>query len=364
MSVPLVQLITEHEAFASAVCEQLSGCDFTVRTLSPDEACESRRFRDCLPDIAFVDFAAETTEGFPLYQAIKTALRDCQVILICTLDQAPAAAQIARVWEVFDYVLTDAVRDPSRIPLLIERARTHSLPELSEIHGHAKLQHRQILKTLEELRSILKTKDEHPVVGLIAAHKTDQLPSSLCCDAAERRLAETYGDSILDLICGRLKRLENDIRVSGAESTHAATTSTGNCILIVEDNAICGAMAKHILERNGFDVVVAASAEEAKGALTRHSPALVLMDIHLGNSNGLYLVKALRTGHTCPDVPVVIVSSDRMQGTVHDAVDLNVQGYLVKPYPPSLLVEKVKSVLAESREEVLQGVAEGHSLES
>ncbi|HUT11275.1 MAG TPA: response regulator [Thermoguttaceae bacterium] len=321
MSVPLVLLVTKHEEFASAVCEQLSGRDFAVKRLSPNEACQSHRFRDCCPDVAFVDCEANTRDGLPVYQAIKTVLHDCRIILICTMDQAPAAVRMARLWEVFDYVLIDSVRDPDRIPLLVERARTNCLPEPSEIQGHTKLQLRHVLETLGELR-------------------------------------------LADLVCGRLKRLENEIPASADKSARVSTGPTSTRILVVEDDAISGAMAKHILERNGFEAIVAETVADAKAALIRHPPALVLMDIHLGNANGLRLIKALRIGHTCPDVPIVIVTSDRMQDTVREAAGLKVQGYLLKPYQPHLLVGKVKAVLAESSSATLDAVAEGRLCES
>jgi len=349
MSVPLVLLVSKHEAFASRVCAHLSDSDVAVRVLSPMEACESHRFPDRFPDLAFVDFEACTAGGSPLYQTIKIALQGCRIVLVCQLNQASASAQAVRAREAFDYILVDSACDPNRISLLVERACIDRLQERPDGPGGTTEQRRQILETLQELRSILKNRGENPVVRLIDTFKAKPSVSAATCNLFENRLAETYHCSLVDLICGRLKRLENAVLFSGGEKIGASTHSTGTCVLVVEDDTVCGEMAKYILERHGFDVILATTASDAKAAMVKHGPAIVLMDVHLGETNGLWLIRAMRAGHTFPDVPVVVVSSDRMQGTVHEAAELNVQGYLLKPYQPSLMVQTVQSALAASR---------------
>ncbi|HYW79073.1 MAG TPA: response regulator [Thermoguttaceae bacterium] len=348
MATPLVLLVSKHEAFASMVCEQLSGNSVAVRVLSPREACESHRFPDRFPDVAFVDHEARTTGGLPLYQALKVALQGCRIILVCKAEQAFDAAQAVRSRDAFDYILVDSFNDRNRIFLLVERACIDGTAGHPDHPDTTTKQRQRILETLNELRGILKSPGENPVVRLIDSYRATSVDSSRTFNPLERRLAESYHSSLVDLICGRLKRLENAVRFSGNEEVEAPIRGTGTCVLVVEDDAVCGEMAKYILERHGFDVVLATTAGDAKAALTRHGPAIVLMDVHLGETNGLWLIKAMRAGHTCPDVPVVVVSSDRMQGTVHDAVELDVQGYLLKPYKPSLMVETVRNALAKA----------------
>ena len=296
-----------------------------------------------------MDYEAYTAGGSPLYQTVKIALHGCRIILVCELGQAAEAAQATRLREALDYIVVDSVFDPNRISLLIERFCIDRLWEQPD-KGHSKEQRRQIMETLKELRGILKNRGENPVAILVNTFKANSLASSPTCGLFESRLAETYHCSQVDLICGCLKRLENAVRLSEDKSIDYSANPTGACILVVEDDAVCGEMAKYILERHGFDVILAATAGDAKAALTRHNPAVVLMDIHLGETNGLWLIKAMRAGQTCPDVPVVVVSSDRMQGTVRDAARWNVQGYLLKPYQPSLMVRTVKSALANSKQ--------------
>lgn len=122
-------------------------------------------------------------------------------------------------------------------------------------------------------------------------------------------------------------------------------------ILVVDDDAISCEVAKWILERYGFEVIVADSAATARRALQEQPPSLVLMDVHIGRVTGIDLVAALRNGEICIDssVPVIMVTSDRTRGTLFKAIDLNIQGYILKPYLPDLLVDKVESALAASK---------------
>lgn len=341
---PVVLIVSEHEEFAAAASQQLAANDYTVLAQLPKEVPQTLRSEGCSPLIALVDCEAKTADGSPVRHAIQTALPNCQIVLICTLDQASAGAGLARSGVAWDYVLTDSVQDPNRLLLLVERAvRNHPPSESDPV-----AQYRQVLQALADMRNMLRGGSENPIAKLLNGLKFDAGSNPLDHDLLEAAAAG-YEDCLPEFIAGRLRRLENQILLWGGEKPRLATGVSGSRILVVEDDAISGELAKYILERNGFQVVVAKTAVAAKEALSRTPPDLVLMDIHLGDANGLQLIKRLRAGSTCPDVPVVVTTSDRMRDTLLDAVDVNVQGYLLKPYQPSLLVEKVRAALEGPR---------------
>jgi CheY-like chemotaxis protein len=350
MATPLVLVISRHQAFAEAVRRQLVRLDSIVEIVSPDDFARLGRPSIATAEVAFVDLDAQTPDGVPLYRSVAGVAKDCQVILVCHPKDTPAAAEAARRWEVFDYMLVDSVVDPYRTAMLVERARTHCLPELPEIHAQEKRHHRQILSMLVEMRAILKSRGDHPVVDAISRYKAGG--SSLSA-VDGGWLAGVYEHCLIDVICGRLKRLEDKFQSSYCERERDDTGTVRPKILLVEDNEICADMAQHILESHGLDVTVASTAETAKIALERQVPSLIVMDVHLGATNGLRLVEAVRHGGQCPNVPVIVCSADRMAATVQLAARLDVQEYLVKPYVPSVLVSKVKGVLARTAMESL-----------
>ena len=350
MTPPVVLVVSRHRPFAEAVQRQLQRLDALVEIVSPDDFRERDAEGAIFAEVAFVDFGATTASGTPLYQSIATLGKDCQVILVCRPKDTPAVAAIAQRWEVFDYMLVDSVVDPYRAAMLVERARSHCLPDLPEIHAQEKRQHRQIIELLHEMRAILKSGGEHPVVKAINRHKGEGSSLSI---ADGGWLAGVYEHCLIDVICGRLKRLEQEFSLTSRPQQEVEADYVRPEILLVEDSEICADIAQHILENHGLKVTVAPNAAAAKVELERHTPSLILMDVHLGAANGLRLVESLRHGGRCPDVPVIVCSADRMETTVKLAAKLNIQGYVVKPYAPNVLVTKVKSVLAQSTLESL-----------
>lgn len=337
---PVVLIVTKYGEFAATASRQLTVHDYTVRTLLPEEGSQAIAPGDRHPLVALVDLDAVTAQGSPLYQSIHTALPNCQIVLISTLDHASTAARLVQSAAVWDYLLIDSVRDANRLPLLAKRA--HAVAPTSE--EDKELQFQEILRTLTELRDILKGGTNNPVTEVLDRFKVDD-DSRLASEPVLQDLARGYENCLVELICGRLRRLENQMLLLANGKMQETTEVASDRILVVEDDPVCGELAKSILEKNGFEVTLADTALDAREALDKCPPALVLMDVHLGDASGIELVKFMRAGSTCSDVPVIVVTSDRMRGTLLEATGVNVQGYLLKPYEPDLLVEKVTDLL-------------------
>jgi len=354
-AAPVVLIVSEHEKFAATASQQLRAHDYDVRTLSPEEALEALRFRGCSPLVALVDCDAGTAAGSPLRRTIHAVSPDCQIILVCTLDEASTAARLTRAGNVWDYLLTDSVRDPDRVLLLVERAGA----KLRTGRKETGAQYQKVLQALAEMRDVLKEGSKNLITKPVDGLKSEAGWNRPNHDSWEEAAAGCQ-DSLVEFLSGGLRRLESQILLLAGEKPRVAAGSLSSRVLVVEDDTISGEMVKHILERNGFDVVVARTGMAAKEALSKLPPDLVLMDIHLDDANGLELIKRLRAGSTCPNVPVIVTTSDRMRDTVLDAAGVNVQGYLLKPYRPGLLVQKVKAVLATSKAEPSDVVGSSH----
>jgi two-component system OmpR family response regulator len=113
-------------------------------------------------------------------------------------------------------------------------------------------------------------------------------------------------------------------------------------ILLVEDDvALAGAVCSY-LEAKAFIVDLASSLSEARAALVAVQYAAVLLDLHLGDGDGLTLlpnVRALR------DRPIVIVLTARDQVTDRiRGLDAGADDYLIKPYDPAELLARLRAV--------------------
>ena len=113
-------------------------------------------------------------------------------------------------------------------------------------------------------------------------------------------------------------------------------------ILVVEDDPETAALVALYLEREGFDTQVARDGSEALSLAERHGPVLVILDLMLPRMDGWEVFRRLRRRS---EVPVIMLTArgeevDRVAGLTLGADD-----YVVKPFSPRELVERVKAVL-------------------
>ncbi|HOT44027.1 MAG TPA: response regulator transcription factor [Spirochaetota bacterium] len=118
-------------------------------------------------------------------------------------------------------------------------------------------------------------------------------------------------------------------------------------ILIVDDHPlICKGLALMITKK-APDIQVCGDADDVNSALetaASQRPDLMVIDIELKSSNGLDLVKALRTRH--PDIPTLVFSMHDESIYAERALRAGARGYVMKDLPVEKLVEAIRKVLA------------------
>ncbi len=102
-------------------------------------------------------------------------------------------------------------------------------------------------------------------------------------------------------------------------------------------------LVTNYLEENSFRAISASRPEEALGVLARHKPDIVVLDLRLGQEDGLDLLREIRAQS---DVPVIITTGhrrdeiDRVVG-----LELGADDYLTKPFGLRELLARIKAVL-------------------
>jgi CheY-like chemotaxis protein len=102
-------------------------------------------------------------------------------------------------------------------------------------------------------------------------------------------------------------------------------------ILVVEDNLTNQLLTSSVLEREGFQVVLAESSEDALRLLTANRPDLILMDVQLPGTDGLTFTRALKAAPETAGIPVVALTAHAMNGDREDALAAGCAGYISKP---------------------------------
>lgn len=116
-------------------------------------------------------------------------------------------------------------------------------------------------------------------------------------------------------------------------------------ILIVEDDPSSLMLATAALEAGGFDVHGSGSAEEARGAIAKRKPSLILMDIGLPGMDGLDFTRELRSESATSKIPIVALTANNMPLYERAAKAAGCQGFIAKPVSPAVLAAEVHSFL-------------------
>ena len=116
-------------------------------------------------------------------------------------------------------------------------------------------------------------------------------------------------------------------------------------ILIVDDHSTVRRTLRNFLEaEEDFEVCAEAEAsDEAMRAIERTKPNLVLLDLSLGDSNGLSLAKSIRASHA--ELPILILSLHSESIFANAAIHVGANGYLMKSEASEHLVEAIRCVL-------------------
>lgn len=113
-------------------------------------------------------------------------------------------------------------------------------------------------------------------------------------------------------------------------------------ILVVEDDPAIAALMSEVLEEEGYRCVTASSAPVAFGLIDSAEPALITLDLGLPGVSGAAMLYRLRANPRTRDLPVIIVSAERV---IEAQLRASSQAVVIKPFDLDLLVATVRRVL-------------------
>lgn len=128
------------------------------------------------------------------------------------------------------------------------------------------------------------------------------------------------------------------------------TGPAGAPILAVEDEVRNGALLRAILVPAGYDLTIAASLAEARAALREQTPAIVLLDRHLPDGDGLDLARDLRASAATAAIPILLVSASVLPIDRVAAEEAGCAGFIDKPVRVDALLADVARHLAAAQE--------------
>jgi CheY-like chemotaxis protein/anti-sigma regulatory factor (Ser/Thr protein kinase) len=121
----------------------------------------------------------------------------------------------------------------------------------------------------------------------------------------------------------------------------------GQPILVVEDDPTALSLATDVLRMANYEVWQARGLAEAKVHLERDTPALVLLDLRLGDGDGVDLAKQIRGDKRHPWLPILVLSADAMPDDATRARAAGCGDFLSKPVSPRVLLTRIQELIAQ-----------------
>lgn len=119
-------------------------------------------------------------------------------------------------------------------------------------------------------------------------------------------------------------------------------------VLIVDDNDMTRETLRVILRHDGYNVV--GEALDGDGALDmaiRLKPDVILMDVVMPKVSGIEALKSIRM--VMHDVFVLMVTANKDQETVAEAVKSGISGYIIKPFNAKKVLDTIQGVAVKVR---------------
>src|SRR4051812_26929678 len=118
------------------------------------------------------------------------------------------------------------------------------------------------------------------------------------------------------------------------------------CVLIADDDPVIRRLVSFSLIASDFDLVEAADGGAALQAIRRNNIAVAILDIQMPGNDDMAVLKAIKGSKATKDLPVMFLTGDRDTQMVQAALRAGASDYLVKPFDPDVLADRVERLAA------------------
>ncbi len=117
-------------------------------------------------------------------------------------------------------------------------------------------------------------------------------------------------------------------------------------ILIVDDSSTMRRIVSNCLDKIGYrEVVQAADGVEALEVLDKQKDVgLILADWHMPIMDGFTLLREIKSREGIQNIPFIMITTQTERQSVIDALQTGAANYIVKPFTPDVISEKIAEV--------------------
>lgn len=119
-------------------------------------------------------------------------------------------------------------------------------------------------------------------------------------------------------------------------------------ILIAEDDQDIRELVTITLQFNGHEVVSAVDGAQAVEKAESESFDLILMDVRMPRMTGYEACRLLREMESTREIPIIFLSAKGQEAEIRAGLQAGATQYILKPFAPDVLANRIESVLAET----------------
>jgi len=122
--------------------------------------------------------------------------------------------------------------------------------------------------------------------------------------------------------------------------------SSKSRLLLVQSEPVLAELTHFRLELLGYQIELVASGAEATAAIDAAPYDLAIVDTALPDGDGIEWIAQIRSTQQADQLPIIIFSLDPSLETVERAFHAGANDYLITPFDPIVMEEKIESILS------------------
>jgi chemosensory pili system protein ChpA (sensor histidine kinase/response regulator) len=136
-----------------------------------------------------------------------------------------------------------------------------------------------------------------------------------------------------------------ELRVEQVAGGLQTAAPAGRTIMVVDDSLTVRRVTQRLLEREGYQVILAKDGVDALEHLQETVPDLMLVDIEMPRMDGFDLTRNIRGNDSTRDVPIIMITSRTADKHRNYALGLGVNAYFGKPFQEDMLLAAIAGLL-------------------
>ena len=120
--------------------------------------------------------------------------------------------------------------------------------------------------------------------------------------------------------------------------------------LVVDDDPDIRDVVVYMLERVGFEVHLESDGEAGLKLAIDLRPDVVLLDWMMPRMSGVEVARSIRSDLDLNSISIILLTAKAQEADVQSGFDAGADDYIVKPFKPRELINRVQSALARTRQ--------------